>query len=52
MSLFVSAIITPPAHLPVTVDDGQAALAAAVVDEIERAYLWRGHRLSGTSDSD
>ena len=41
MSLFVSAIITPPAHLPVTVDDGQAALAAAVVDEIERAYLWR-----------
>ena len=41
MSLFVSEIVTPPAHLPVTVDDAQAALAAAVVDEIERTILWR-----------
>ena len=39
MNLFVSEIVTPPAHLPITETD--AALAAAVVEEIERAYLWR-----------
>ena len=41
MNFFVSEIVTPPAHLPVTVDDAQAALAAAVTDEIERSVLWR-----------
>ena len=41
MSLFVSEIITPPAHLPVTVAAADQSLAAAVVEEIERAYLWR-----------
>ena len=39
MSLFVSQIVTPPAHLPITTTD--EALAAAVVQEIERAVLWR-----------
>ena len=41
MNLFVSEIVTPPAHLPVTVDDADKALAAAVVEEIERGILWR-----------
>ena len=41
MSLFVSEIITPPAHLPITVADADQALAAAVVEEIERTILWR-----------
>ena len=41
MSLFVSEIVTPPASLPVTVAAADQALAAAVVEEIERAYLWR-----------
>ena len=39
MSLFVSEIVTPPAHLPITTTD--EALAAAVVEEIERGVLWR-----------
>ena len=39
MSLFVSQIVTPPAHLPITTTD--EALAAAVVEEIERSVLWR-----------
>ena len=39
MSLFVSQIVTPAAHLPITATD--EALAAAVVEEIERAVLWR-----------
>ena len=41
MNLFVTEIISPAAHLPVTVDAAQATLAAAVVEEIERAVLWR-----------
>ena len=32
-------IVTPPASLPVMATD--ATLAAAVVEELERAYLWR-----------
>ena len=42
MNLFVSEIVTPPAHLPVTVAAADMALAAAVVEEIERVHLWRG----------
>ena len=41
MNLFVSEIITPPEHLPVTVDADQEALARAVVDELEHLVLWR-----------
>ena len=41
MSLFVSEIVTPPAHLPVTVAAADQALARAVVEEIERGILWR-----------
>ena len=37
----MSEIITPPAHLPVTVAAADQALAAAVVEEIERGVLWR-----------
>ena len=39
--VFVSEIVTPPAHLPVTVAAADQALAAAVVEEIERVHLWR-----------
>ena len=39
MNLFVGEIVTPPALLPITVSD--TALARAVVEEIERAVLWR-----------
>ena len=39
MSLFVSEIVTAPAHLPIEVAD--AELAGAVVEEIERTVLWR-----------
>ena len=39
MNLFVSEIVTPPSRLPITATD--EALAAAVVEEIERAILWR-----------
>ena len=39
MTLFVSEILTPPVHLPITADD--EALAAAVVEELERVHLWR-----------
>ena len=39
MSLFVSQIVTPAAHLPITATD--EALASAVVEEIERGILWR-----------
>ena len=38
----MSEIITPPAHLPVTAAGADMALAAAVVEEIERVHLWRG----------
>ena len=41
MNLFVSEIVTPPALLPITVADADKALAAAVVEEIERGVLWR-----------
>ena len=41
MSLFLSEVITAPAHLPVTVAAADEALAAAVVQEIERGILWR-----------
>ena len=39
MTYFPSEIVTPPASLPITATD--EALAAAVVEEIERAILWR-----------
>ena len=42
MTFFASEIITPPTHLPVTVAAADMALAAAVVEEIERTVLWRG----------
>ena len=42
MNLFMDQIITPPAHLPITVSDAQADLARSVVDEVERTVLWRG----------
>ena len=42
MTFFVSEIVTAPARLPITVAAAQADLAAAVVEEIERAVLWRG----------
>ena len=41
MNLFVSEIVTPPALLPITVAAADKALAAAVVEEIERGVLWR-----------
>ena len=40
MNLF-GEVVTPPAHLPVTVAAADQALAAAVVEEIERGVLWR-----------
>ena len=40
MNLFMTEVVTVAEHLPVTVADAQ--LAAAVVEEIERAHLWRG----------
>ena len=42
MNVFVSDVVTPPAHLPVTVAAADMALARAVVEEIERVHLWRG----------
>ena len=39
MTLFVSEIVTPPSHLPITASDTD--LAAAVTEEIERTVLWR-----------
>ena len=41
MNLFVSEIITAPAHLPIIVSDAQKALTRAVVEEVERCILWR-----------
>ena len=41
MTLFATEIVTPPEHLPVTVAAAQTDLARAVVDECERAVLWR-----------
>ena len=39
MALFMDQVVTPPASLPVIATD--AALVAAVVEEIERTVLWR-----------
>ena len=41
MTLFFSEIVTPPAALPIDVGDADPALAAAVVEEIERSVLCR-----------
>ena len=41
MNLFVDQVVTQPASLPITVADADKALAAAVVEEIERTILWR-----------
>ena len=41
MSLFLTEVLTPPTSLPVTVAAADEALAAAVVQELELAYLWR-----------
>ena len=41
MNLFVNEIVTPPALLPITVADADQALAAAVVEEVERTILLR-----------
>ena len=38
----MSEIITPPAHLPVTVAAADQALGRAVVEELEQVCLWRG----------
>ena len=42
MSLFLTEVVTPPAHLPVAVAAADEALAAAVTEELERVVLWRG----------
>ena len=39
MNLFMTEVVTPPEHLPITATDTD--LAAAVVEEIERTVLWR-----------
>ena len=39
MTYFVTEVVTAPARLPIAADD--AALARAVVEEIERTVLWR-----------
>ena len=39
MTYFPSEIVTPAAHLPISATD--EALASAVVEELERAVLWR-----------
>ena len=41
MNLFVTEIVTPPAHLPVTVAAADQALGRAVVEELEKVHLWR-----------
>ena len=51
MNLF-GEVVTPPAHLPVTVTAAQAALAAAVVEEIERGVFVAGYRAPGAPDRD
>ena len=40
MSLF-GEVVTPPAHLPVTVAAADMALGYAVVEELEKVHLWR-----------
>ena len=39
MNLFMTEVVTPPDHLPITASDTD--LAAAVTDEIELTVLWR-----------
>ena len=41
MNLFSFELVTPPSHLPITVSAAQNSLALAVIDECERAILWR-----------
>ena len=41
MNLFAGEVVTAPSHLPISVSDEQAALAAAVVEEVERLVLQR-----------
>ena len=41
MTYFPSEIVTPPEHLPVAATAAQTTLVRAVVDECERAVLWR-----------
>ena len=41
MSFFAYEVVSPPAHLPVTVAAADQALAEAVVSECERTILWR-----------
>ena len=41
MNLFMTGVVTPPAHLPVEVAVADQALAAAVVEEVELTVLWR-----------
>ena len=40
MNLFMTEVVTPPAHLPIAASDTD--LAAAVTEELERVVLWRG----------
>ena len=42
MNLFVNAIVTPPAHLPIEVSATAKPLALAVTEEVERLILQRG----------
>ena len=39
MNVFMTSVVTPPAHLPIEATDTD--LAASVVDECERLILWR-----------
>ena len=41
MNLFVSSVVVPATHLPITVAAAQESLAAAVVEEVERTILQR-----------
>ena len=41
MNLFFNELVTPPSSLPVEVDAADRALAAGVVEELERVFLWR-----------
>ena len=42
MTYFVDEIVTPPAHLPISVAAADEALALAVTEEVEKGVLWRG----------
>ena len=41
MNSFFDELVTAPANLPIEVEDEDQALAAAIVEEVERAILWR-----------